>query len=94
MEHGVERLNFIRYLEMLNNTQCARYPLKSCQWAAARYGLKHDVEVAALLRRIQGLLSDLSMFMSPQNLRVAMCMPASSGAQAVHQLFEQYVGFT
>jgi len=27
-EHSVERLNFIRYLEMLNNTQSARYPLK------------------------------------------------------------------
>ena len=94
MEHGVERLNFIRYLEMLNNTQCARYPLKWVRAVWAKAWKEYDVEVAALLRRIQGLLSDLSMFMSPQNLRVAMCMPASSGAQAVHQLFEQYVGFT
>ena len=61
-----------------------KYPLKWVRAVWAKAWKEYDVALASLLRRIQSLLSDLSMFMTPQNLRVAMCMP---GAQAVHQLF-------
>ena len=83
-EHSVERLNYIRYLEMLNNTQCTKYPLKWVRDVWAKTWAEYDMQIMQLLRRIQNMMTELDMYMTPQNVRVVMCMP---GAQAKHQLF-------